>query len=528
MSLIDKFCFFLFFTYFVNFNEAYRILVISPFISKSHNSMLESVAKALAIKGHQVDVISHYKLENPPKNYKTIINLDGTMPKNVNTLKFDTVEFYRSVDLVPLVVSDNGNNFCDLMALEEMQKLIKNPPNDPAYDLVITEALAANCYIGFGHVLKVPVILVSALIEFPWFNEILGNPMSNAYAINWETKNFRVNTFWERVKNHFWVHYHNYRFFKYSEAYQTAVMRKYLDPNIPSIREIEKKASLLLVNAHYSVYGVKPVVPSIVQIGGLQIELNDAKMTPELKTWMDESIHGVVFFTLGSMVLIEEFPEDVLAAVYASLANLAPIRVLMKVVHKEKLPPGLPKNVLTMKWIPQVPVLRHNNTKLFMTHGGLNSVHEALYYGVPMIGFPLFGDQPLNIRLLWEKNVVYEMDYKEISEKSLDKALKAVLSDSKYRDAAKRVSHLFRDRPMNARDTAIFWVEYIIRNGENALRSPSMDMPWWRAELVDVYLFFFTSLLLIVASTLFILLKIICLLKKIINSNSSKKRRKED
>lgn len=73
---------------------------------------------------------------------------------------------------------------------------------------------------------------------------------------------------------------------------------------------------------------------------------------------MDESIHGVVFFTLGSMVLIEEFPEDVLAAVYASLANLAPIRVLMKVVHKEKLPPGLPKNVLTMKWIPQVPVLR--------------------------------------------------------------------------------------------------------------------------------------------------------------------------
>lgn len=68
-----------------------------------------------------------------------------------------------------------------------------------------------------------------------------------------------------------------------------------------------------------------------------------------------------------------------------------------------------------------------------MTHGGLNSVHEALYYGVPMIGFPLFGDQPLNIRLLWEKNVVYEMDYKEISEKSLDKALKAVLSDSKYR-----------------------------------------------------------------------------------------------
>jgi UDP:flavonoid glycosyltransferase YjiC (YdhE family) len=31
---------------------------------------------------------------------------------------------------------------------------------------------------------------------------------------------------------------------------------------------------------------------------------------------------------------------------------------------------------------------------VFVTHHGLNSTHEAIYHEVPMISYPLFGDQP--------------------------------------------------------------------------------------------------------------------------------------
>jgi len=44
--------------------------------------------------------------------------------------------------------------------------------------------------------------------------------------------------------------------------------------------------------------------------------------------------------------------------------------------------------------VPQLEVL--SLCHAFITHGGANSVHEALNFGVPLAVVPLFGDQPLN------------------------------------------------------------------------------------------------------------------------------------
>lgn len=57
------------------------------------------------------------------------------------------------------------------------------------------------------------------------------------------------------------------------------------------------------------------------------------------------------------MVNIESFEENIIKAFYTAFKQIHPVRVLMKVANKDKLFPGLPDNIKTSSWIPQVAVL---------------------------------------------------------------------------------------------------------------------------------------------------------------------------
>lgn len=50
------------------------------------------------------------------------------------------------------------------------------------------------------------------------------------------------------------------------------------------------------------------------------------------------------------------------------------------------------ENIHIFNYAPQVEIL--NNASLFLTHGGMNSVNEAIKFGVPMVVFPMAADQP--------------------------------------------------------------------------------------------------------------------------------------
>ncbi|KIJ46277.1 glycosyltransferase family 1 protein [Sphaerobolus stellatus SS14] len=51
-------------------------------------------------------------------------------------------------------------------------------------------------------------------------------------------------------------------------------------------------------------------------------------------------------------------------------------------------------------WAPQQLILAHKATGWFLTHCGINSVVESLAEGVPMLAWPISGDQPDNAALL--------------------------------------------------------------------------------------------------------------------------------
>ncbi|XP_043467689.1 UDP-glucosyltransferase 2-like [Leptopilina heterotoma] len=500
--------FIVFYSFLIELNgiNGYRILAIFPYNARSHNNVFEGVTKALARNGHQIDVVSHFELKKPLKNYNTIINLEGTRDNLVNNFTIQINEDPID-DQFREVVEKYGNEVCELLGLPELQNLIKNPPQNPPYDLFITEMFCAQCFIGIGHVLKVPVITISSTMEVSWFNDMLGNPNSAATIPNLMSNLTGISTFWNRLENTIQMHKTRHMFYKYSGDAQTKAMRKYLDPNMPDIRQVERDTALTFFNSFYTLHGIKSRTAAVIQIGGIHFENFETELPSDFKEWMDESKNGVVIFTLGSMALIESLPKETILAFYAAFEKIAPIRVLMKIVNKEKLPPGLPANVRISTWLPQYQLIQHNNTILFMTHGGLLTSLEVINRGIPTIGFPLFGDQFANVNLLVKKNMSIIIDYKTITEEKLTKALNSVLFDPIYRESAKRESKLFRDRPFTPSQTVNYWVEYIIRNGPNVLRSPSVDLQWWENELLDVY--GFIALCFLIIATLLIVTFII-------------------
>ena len=136
--------------------------------------------------------------------------------------------------------------------------------------------------MGFGHHLKIPVIALSSAAEYPWISDFIGNNDNLATVPNNLISEFDKTKFWDRLKNVLIYYWMIYRFHILTDE-QTHLMRKYINPDIPDIREVEKSVALTLVNTDLAMYGPKPVTPSLVQIGGLHVEEYDTKLTPVRK-----------------------------------------------------------------------------------------------------------------------------------------------------------------------------------------------------------------------------------------------------
>jgi UDP:flavonoid glycosyltransferase YjiC (YdhE family) len=54
----------------------------------------------------------------------------------------------------------------------------------------------------------------------------------------------------------------------------------------------------------------------------------------------------------------------------------------------------LPENIMVKQWVSQEQVIRQAD--LFINHGGVNSIHDGLYCGVPHLLIPQQAEQTFN------------------------------------------------------------------------------------------------------------------------------------
>jgi UDP:flavonoid glycosyltransferase YjiC (YdhE family) len=87
----------------------------------------------------------------------------------------------------------------------------------------------------------------------------------------------------------------------------------------------------------------------------------------------------------------------------------------------------VPENFLLRSSVPQLEVLQQ--TTVFLTHGGMNSVMEALWYGVPMVVVPQMTEQVITAHRVEELGLGLALEKPAVSVASLQEAVRRVASD---------------------------------------------------------------------------------------------------
>ena len=100
----------------------------------------------------------------------------------------------------------------------------------------------------------------------------------------------------------------------------------------------------------------------------------------------------------------------------------------------------LPDNIQVYESVDQMAVL--SIADAFITHGGMNSASEGLYYGVPLVLFPQTPEQNAVAKRVEELGAGVRL--KSISEEDVLDALTKVINEPQYKAGAERISDSFK------------------------------------------------------------------------------------
>uniref|UniRef100_A0A2P2I7E1 UDP-glucuronosyltransferase n=2 Tax=Hirondellea gigas TaxID=1518452 RepID=A0A2P2I7E1_9CRUS len=453
---------------------SYNILMLLPISSRSHRNVFMPLATALAARGHKVTMLSNHEAPDQNPKIKYIRhNLDHFKEEEMDMFavqKNPSKIFDIFTTVFPLIARD----IYDVPVVKELYN------KRSEFDLFIVDAIFNEGSYPFVYG-KNFIVLCPGLLD-PSQSAVVGNLLNPAYVPNMLADYPRPYSFITRVKNIFFSLVLPITWRKSIVTPVEAVLKKRF-PNLPPLLEIERNQSLTLINSHFSLGIPLPLLPSQVEIGGMH--LRPAKPLPKDIAEVVSGKTPVIYMSLGSVARSSSMPEHFKKMILAAFARL-PYKVIWKFEEEME---NLPKNVIIKKWMPQQDILAHPNVKLFISHCGLLGSQEAMYHGTPILGLPIFGDQPKHAAYLQNVGVARYLEWEDLTEQLLVDTIQELVSNPSYRQKMSEYGAKFMDQPESPVDRAVFWTEYVIRHkGARHMRSAEWSLSWVELLHLDIAL----------------------------------------
>ncbi|OUC40706.1 UDP-glucoronosyl and UDP-glucosyl transferase [Trichinella nativa] len=233
-----------------------------------------------------------------------------------------------------------------------------------------------------------------------------------------------------------------------------------------SMKQIRAEALAVFVNTDWlleDAHGLYP--PKIIPIGGFHMDLPRPLFRPYNES-IDKASDGVIVVSFGNRVNSSAVPLSVARIFLQTFQKLPGCRIFWRIDSSTIdgiSPEQVPSNVNLTQYLPQVDLLGARKTRMLISHGGAQSIMEAVHAGVPVLGIPLISPTYQTLRKLEARGMALILDKSNLTAQNLLTAILAVLRNKKYTLAAKQISKMFKDRPISPIDNTIHWIEFVGR-----------------------------------------------------------------
>ncbi|XP_029642607.1 UDP-glucuronosyltransferase 2C1 [Octopus sinensis] len=472
--------------------EADNILFLSwPLFS--HAQGMAYVAKELSKYSHTCYYPMTEKLAERFKSFEgiKIIPMKNN-PRVTYFEKISTQQFSKNFSVTWKMISQEIHAICDSFLLD--QEWFQSLKAVNATIAVVDYVFMSNCLAIIPYRLSIPYVFQGispehhAITRTPWHASVYPS-MLTFYS---DQMNF-----YERMVNHILT----------VPSYFLTLMGnpaksvKAYAPEKPEIsfENLMHQAALYLSETDVLLEFASPSLPNVKHIGGPATR-PAAPLKGDLHKFVEKSNHGIIVVSFGSF--LDNFPEK-----HLEKLEIAFKEIKYDVIWKHSAPKFIASNIFLTKWLPQNDLLGHPKTKLFITHCGNNGQFEALYHGVPMLGFPVFGDQFHNGRRIQVKGYGIPMDIYNYTKDELVSTINELIVNPKYKNKIKQASEIFRSRPETPAARGARYIDHVIKYGGDYLRSTCQTMQLYQFLMLDIYAVFLAVIIVSLCLVKFVIQK---------------------
>ncbi|KAI8884523.1 glycosyltransferase family 1 protein [Backusella circina FSU 941] len=362
----------------------------------SHTTWVLTILDELADRGHNVTFLTKDDGVRFGKRYPRINTVSIGPDPEIEEEVYDSIEERDNIlslfiDVIKGATSDWEKDYYALIDYFKTNK----------FDTVICDSFLDTCRHA-AVAADIPFIITSDT-SAPYINN--NGVMMDDYTTEFVSLSKRFYDKFIFPANIIWNFY---------ESFQDLSKRK-KDLGITGISTPAEDSSdsIKLINNYFGMTPARPLGPLVEQVGPI-IPRKYEPLTAELEEYLD-SHKRVAYVSFGQHAKPSPKTVNLILAALIEVCEAGDLDGIIwagsmtsdrlaqdivtasgKTYPAAELLENKNVDIRFVKWAPQLAVLSHPSTRVFVSHGGFGSCIEAIYKGVRMIFFPVFGDQPGN------------------------------------------------------------------------------------------------------------------------------------